>query len=140
MTDTLELQEAAGSGLPATTGYASFADLCETLIDDYHWLHPTVERTTTEWSARIYTHPENHVNRLCVALGTGSNMDAACGNAVTDFHERARIRARKEELLTDPNVQEALKLFGHNAKDVAAAETDSQPNQAAYSPSARSAC
>ena len=42
------------------------------------------------------------------------HREEACVAAVQDFHERSRIRARKEELLADPKVQEALKLF---AKD-----------------------
>jgi len=52
-------------------------------------------------------------------------MEEACAQCVEDFHERARIRARKEELLKDPSVQEALKLFGHNAGVLAQPTNDS---------------
>lgn len=41
-------------------------------------------------------------------------MEEACGFAVKYYHERVISQARKKELLKDPNVQEALKLFGVN--------------------------
>lgn len=103
--------------LGSPSGYASFADLCETLIEEegHHWLYPVVYRTrATEWIAEIHTRPLSDERSERLAFGQMLTMEDACAQCVKDFHERARIRARKEELLKDSNVQEALKLFGHN--------------------------
>jgi hypothetical protein len=110
-------QTSPPDSLGSPSGYASFADLCETLIEEegHHWLHPVIYRTRpTDWVAEIHTRPLSDERTEKLASGQMGTMEEACAAAVEDFHERARIRARKEELLTDPNVQEALKLFGRN--------------------------
>ncbi len=100
-----------------TSGYASFVALCETLIDEgHHWLYPVVYRyRSTEWVAEIHTRPLDDERIEKLAFGQRSTMEEACAAAVENFHERARIRARKEKLLKDPNVKEALELFGYKA-------------------------
>lgn len=100
---------------PPANGCVAFAELCATLIEDesYHWLYPRVHRyRSTEWIAEIHTHPSDNERAAELAYGQSDTMDGACAACVEDFHERARIRARKEELLQDPKVLEALKLFG----------------------------
>ena len=112
--------------LGSPSGYSSFADLCETLIEEegHHWLHPIVKRyRSTEWSAEIHTRPLDDERTEKLAFGQMGTMEEACAQCVEDFHERARIRARKEELLKDSNVKEALKLFGHNVRPLATGES-----------------
>lgn len=38
-------------------------------------------------------------------------MEEACERCVENYHENLRIAARKEELLKNPDVVEALELF-----------------------------
>jgi hypothetical protein len=103
--------------VPTLTGSAQFAALCETLIEDgEHWLSPEIGRTrATDWMAHIFTRPENEERRVKLATGQASTMDDACADCVANYHERQRIEARKAELLQDPNVKEALELFGANS-------------------------
>jgi hypothetical protein len=106
--------------LAPLTGYVQFAALCETLIQDgEHWLAPEIGRTrSTDWMAHIFTRPENDERRAKLATGQAHTMDEACANCVANYHTRLRIEARKAELLQDPKVKEALKLFGHNERAV----------------------
>lgn len=103
----------------ALSGSAQFAALCETLIEEgEHWLSPEIGRTRpTDWMARIFNRPEGEQNHLRKKLATGqaATMDEACAQCVENYYERQRIEARKAELLQDPNVREALKLFGQNS-------------------------
>lgn len=100
------------------SGSAQFAALCETLIEEgEHWLSPEIGRTRpTDWMAHIFNRPEGDQNHLRkkLAAGQAATMDEACADCVANYHERQRIEARKAELLQDPNVKEALKLFGQN--------------------------
>ena len=97
----------------APSGSAKFAELCESLIENgENYLAPEIGRTrTTDWMAYIFTHHDKD-RREKLAQGQAETMDEACSAAVADYHERQRIEARKSELLQDPNVNEALQLFG----------------------------
>lgn len=97
------------------TGSEAFADLCQTLIDDedHHWLTPIVQRSrASDWIAEIHSRPGDHEKTRRLARGQAGTMEEACQAAVDDYNEQARIARRKEELLTDPKVREALELFG----------------------------
>lgn len=97
------------------SGCEDFADLCQTLIDEegHHWLYPIVKRyRSTEWIAEIHSRPLDDARTEILAYGQMGTMDEACADAVKNYHDRAKITARKEELLKNPDVQEALELFG----------------------------
>lgn len=109
----LETGEIHEGPVPAS-GSASFAALCQKLIEDegFHWLHPIVKRfRSTDWIAEIHSFPLDDERTEKLASGQRMTMEDACAACVQNFHERARICARKAELLKDPKVQEALKLF-----------------------------
>lgn len=94
------------------TGCAAFDALCRTLIEDYSYLYPSVERTkSTDWIATIGSHHDTGRSRT-LAQGQGSSMAEACQFAVDDYAERQRVKRRKEELLQHSEVVEALKLWG----------------------------
>lgn len=110
--DYLRFKEQNGDTLAPTTGYALFSELCETLIEEgENYLAPEIGRTrSTDWMAFIFTHTDE-TRREMLATGQAGTMDEACAAAVANYHEQKRIEARKAELLLDPNVQEALRLF-----------------------------
>ncbi len=103
----------------APWGCYEFQALCNKLIADYdlHSLYPVIYRTRkTNWVAQILTYPSGDERAETVTSGEGLTMDAACKNAVRSFHNHHQIRTRKEELMKNPEVVEALRLFGHQAK------------------------
>lgn len=94
------------------TGCAAFDALCQTLIEEYSYLYPSVERTkSTDWIATIGSHHDSGRSQA-LAQGQGSSMDEACQFAVDDYAERQRVKRRKEELLKYDHVVEALELWG----------------------------
>ena len=95
-----------------------FSDLCETLIEEegFHWLLPDIGRTrSTDWIAAIYSHHDKERQEK-LAQGQAGTMAAACAACVLDFHARQAIKARKEELLKNPEVVEALSLFKNEGR------------------------
>lgn len=113
------LSQSAGAGATPLSGSAMFSELCLKLIDDegYHYLCPEIGRTrSTDWTAFIFAHHDKD-RKAKLAEGQADTLDEACEACVADFHERQRIKARKEELLKEPIVREALELFKQNAQD-----------------------
>jgi hypothetical protein len=94
-------------------GCTQYAALCQQLIDDgEHYLYPEVNRTRqTDWVVSISKH-QDHPAKTLLARGQAESMDKACQSCVDDYHKRRKIEARKQELLQDPKVVEALQLFG----------------------------
>lgn len=91
-----------------------FSDLCFELINEenHHWLYPNIFRLKSmDWVAEIWTHPPQQEGRTKLAGGQAETMNEACLSCVSDYRERQRIEMRKQELLKEPIVREALELF-----------------------------
>lgn len=99
------------------SGCEEFAALVESLICEVsEYVYPEIGRTrSTDWMAFIFDHHAKD-RRTKLASGQAGTLDAACADCVADYHKRKCIAARKAELMENPDVREALELFGHNAK------------------------
>jgi excisionase family DNA binding protein len=99
-----------------TASIAMFTQLCSYLIDKgYCWLYPIIyRRRSTDWVAEIHTHTLDDSKSQLLATGQAETMPEACRAAVFNYQENQKINTRKEQLLSDPTVQEAFNLFGFN--------------------------
>ncbi len=97
------------------SGSVQFSDLCENLITDgCTWLYPVIWRSNSmNWVAEIHSHPLNDSQGRSrrLAFGTGTSMEKACREAVLSYQQKLTTDSRKEQLLADPNVMEAFRLF-----------------------------
>lgn len=92
-----------------------FSDLCNEISRiSGGKVEASIERIhASKWVARITASamPESAMN----CRGEGMSLEEACNECIASYNERQRIVARKRELLKDPQVREALNLFGATA-------------------------